>query len=90
MELIGGILLFIVTVCWIGFIGFIFFGICALIYFALEDAFDGFAVSSGDHRNWRPDSERVNRYWALLKIRWLLWRANRRLEYQAKLRGRRW
>jgi hypothetical protein len=86
-DLIGNLLLFVVVVCWVGFIGFILFAICGLIYFAFEDAFDGIANPLDDLRNWWRHSERVNRYRAILRIKWTIWRAIRRLEDQAKRRG---
>jgi hypothetical protein len=88
MELLGGILLFIACVWWIGFIGFLLFAFCGLIYYAFEDAFDGIAVNSGGLRNWWRRSERVNRYRAILRIKWTTWRAIRQLEDQAQRLGR--
>jgi hypothetical protein len=88
VELLGGVLLFIVTACWIGFIFFILFAIGGLIYFALEDAFDGIGGNSGGISRWFKENERIGRFRALLGIRWILWRANRHLEYQARRRQR--
>jgi len=84
MEVVAYILLIIVTACWIGFIGFILFLICGLIYFALEDVLDDLPNPFGDLKNWWRHSERVNRYRAILRIKWIIWRAIRQLENQAK------
>ena len=88
MELLGGVLLFIVTACWVGFIGFILFGIGGLIFFAFEEAFDGIGGNSGGISRWFKENERIGRFRALLGIRWLLWRANRQLQQQAQRRQR--
>jgi hypothetical protein len=86
MELLGGILLFIVVACWVGFFGFILFAIGGLVYFALEDALDDIPNPLDDLRNWWRHSERLNRYRAILRIKWIIWRAIRQLEKQAKWR----
>jgi hypothetical protein len=85
-DLIGNLLLFIVTACWIGFIGFILFGIGGLICFAVGEVFDGIANPLDDLRNWWRHSERINRYRAILRIKWIIWRAIRRLERQGQMR----
>jgi hypothetical protein len=78
MELLGDVLLFIITACWIGFIGFLFCVICAPIIFSPVGEFIGEVLS--DIARWFKENELINRYRALLRIRWLLWRANRQLE----------
>lgn len=86
MELLGGVLLFIVSACWIAFICFIIFAISGLIYFACAEAFDGIGGNSGGISRWFKENEPINRYRSLLGIKWLIWRAIRRLEKQAERR----
>lgn len=83
MELfnfIGNLLLFVVVVCWVGFIGFLVFGIGGLICFAVGEVFDGIGGNSGGMSRWFKENELIGRFRALLGIRWLLWRANRQLD----------